>query len=129
MSQITSSKRPPPFSLWLSKDERSEIESRANNAGLSMGGYCKSVIFNTKPSRRSRRPSPDKAELAKLLGEIGRVGNNLNQVAYQLNAHGSVELEELKDALADLAEMRTAIMTALGYSENFSDNGLKRHDH
>lgn len=127
MTGTTSRKRPPPFSLWLTPDERREIENRAERAGLSMGGYCKSIIFDAPPPRRSRRPVIEKVELARLLGALGKVGGNLNQLAYTLNSEGNISVPELKEALLDLAEMRAAVMVALGYREGDHDKGATLH--
>ena len=60
MSKDVSNKRTPPFSIRLSVEERAELERRADSAGLTIGGYCKFVIFDVPPPRRSLagRPSP-----------------------------------------------------------------------
>ena len=133
MNEIVFNKRTPPFSIRLNNEERAELERRADNAGLSIGGYCKSVIFDTKPPRRSRRPPVDKVELARLLGEIGRLGNNLNQIAHRLNMESTVELPELKTALADLSILRESVLMALGYTdsedESHHTDGRFRRDH
>ena len=122
MKKTASNKRPPPFSLWLSPKERMEIEDRAERAGLSMGGYCKSVIFNTDPPRRSRRVVPEKAELSRLIGHVSRVGANINQIAKQLNMYSAIDVVEVSNAMADVAELRTSIMKALGYREEAEDD-------
>ena len=111
----------PRISIRLSEDERTDIENRADRAGLSMGGYCKSVIFNTPPPRRSRRAPLDKAELARLTGQVSKLGSNVNQIARHLNMTSAYDIVELKEALVDLAEIRAAIMKALGYGEKPSD--------
>ena len=134
MTEHSSSKRPAPFSVRLSVDERKELVRRAENAGLSIGGYWKSAVFNLPPPRKSRRPRSDTAELAKLLGQLGRVGNNINQLARTLNSEGSVEIPELEQALKDLADMRAAVMHVLGYQETTQDSkshdsGVLHHDH
>ncbi|WP_288356099.1 plasmid mobilization relaxosome protein MobC [uncultured Cycloclasticus sp.] len=130
----THKKRTAPFSLRLSFNEREELERRSDDAGLSLGGYCKFAIFEKPPPRRARRPVRDRAELAKLLGAVGKVGNNLNQIAQQLNTHGSIDVPELKQALDDLTQIRAQIMIALGYAEDnsastYPDNGIQRNDH
>ena len=127
MTDTISNKRTPPFSMRLSDDERTEIERRASIAGLSIAGYCKSVILNKPPPRKSRRASIDQIELSRLLGELGRVGSNLNQIARQLNMGASVEVPEVQEALNDLAETRAAIMTALGYTDNDPDSHKVLH--
>ncbi len=126
LNDKVSNKRPSPFSIRLSDDERSEIVRRADAAGLSIGGYWKSVVLNAPPPRRSRRAPADHAELAKLLAHLGKLSSNVNQLARQINTEGSVDLPELVDALADIAIMRNAIMSALGYRETDSD--LNNHD-
>lgn len=110
-------KRQPPFSLWLSPEEKNEIKSRANIAGLSMGGYCKSVLFNTPPPKRSRVPSLDKIELSRLIGQVGALGNNVNQIARELHRTSAINLDGLDGAIKDIVEVRAAIMKALGYHE------------
>ena len=129
MKEHSSNKRPAPFSVRLSDDERAELVRRAEAAGLSIGGYWKSAVFNIPPPRKSRRPRTDTAELAKLLGQLGRVGNNINQLARILNYEGSVEIPELVTALKDLAEMRAAVMHVLGYQETSSDTGQDDNQH
>ena len=122
MTEHSSNKhRPAPFSIRLSVDERAEIVRRADAAGLSIGGYWKSAVFNLPPPRKSHRPSVDRVELAKLLGNLGRVGNNINQLARILHAEGSVEIHELTQALNALTDMREAVMISLGYQETTPD--------
>ncbi len=126
MKEHSSNKRPAPFSVRLSDDERAELVRRAEAAELSLGAYWKSAVFNLPPPRKSRRPRSDTVELAKLLGQLGRVGNNINQLARILNTDGSVEIPELEKALKDLADMRAAVMHVLGYQETTQDND--KHD-
>jgi hypothetical protein len=52
--------------------------------------------------------------LRRILGELGRIGNNINQIARRLNASESVHLPELREALAAYLVLRDAIFGALG---------------
>ena len=115
-------KQYPRLSIRLSDDERLDIESRAERAGLSMGGYCKFVIFNTDPPRQSRRVVPEKAELSRLIGQVSRVGANINQIAKQLNMYSAIDVVEVSNAMADVAELRASIMKAVGYREEAEDD-------
>lgn len=115
-------KKYPRLSIRLSDTERLDIENRAERAGLSMGGYCKFVIFNTDPPRRSRRVVPEKAELSRLIGQVSRVGANINQIAKQLNMYSAIDVIEVSNAMADVAELRASIMKALGYREEAEDD-------
>ena len=62
----------------------------------------------------------DVAALTKVLFEIGKIGSNINQIAYHLNAGrpGDVMDGSIESALAELLEWRTALMQALGYERN-----------
>ncbi len=128
MGKQVSKKRTPPFSIRLSDDERAEIVRRSHAAGLSIAGYFKSVALNQRP-RKFRHPQVDRAELARLLGQLGRVGNNLNQLARTLNTEGSVEIPELTQALNDLSAMRAMVMSALGYRETTKETGNDKQGH
>jgi hypothetical protein len=106
--------RPSPFTVRLTDEERTELEHRAERAGLSLGGYFKSAAFNTPPPAQSRRPPVDRAELAKLLAAIGRIGNNVNQLARVANAGSWPEAKDLSQACSDIRWIRKALMKALG---------------
>ena len=114
MTDEKNNSRPSPFTVRLTGEERAELERRAERAGLSLGGYFKSAAFNTPPPPQSRRPPADRTELAKLLAAIGRIGNNINQLARVANAGSWPESKELGKACTDIKSIRTALMTALG---------------
>lgn len=108
-------KRPPSFPIRLSKDQRAELEKRADLAGgLSIAGYIKFAALD-QPPRKLRQPPIDRVALAQLLGQLGRVGSNINQIARIANAHNEINIPELAFALNELIDMREAIMKALGY--------------
>ena len=58
--------------------------------------------------------------LAKVLAELGKIGSNINQIAYHLNAGrpGDVTEGSIQAALTELLEWRTALMQSLGYERN-----------
>ena len=50
--------RPPPFTVRLSPERaRPNSTARADRAGLSIGGYFISAVFDLPPPRQSRRPT------------------------------------------------------------------------
>ncbi len=61
-----------------------------------------------------RRPSPDKHELARLLGELGKIGSNLNQLAKSSNQGLIVFHNEILMALGGLKVAREKLLEALG---------------
>ena len=57
--------------------------------------------------------------LAKVLAELGKIGSNINQIAYRYNVTegrpaGNIE-GALEAAINELLEWRTALMQSLGY--------------
>lgn len=114
-------KRQAPFSLRLTFEERAKLEEAAN--GVPLGAYIKAVLFSEdlkKVRQRGHKPVGDQEALGRVLAALGksRLSSNLNQLARAVNT-GSLpvhpEIEgELRDACADIAAMRKALLRALG---------------
>lgn len=60
------------------------------------------------------RPTINEVELGKLMGAIGKIGSNTNQLARQANAGSWPDSRLLHEACADVRWMRDAVMRALG---------------
>lgn len=113
MSKSTKRRRNVLLQSWLTQAEAVTVRRKATAAGVSVSEFMRSAVF------RYRLP-PTKANthaLAKLSAEIGKIGSNLNQIAYHLNAGRPGDRIEgaLDDALRELLEWRTAVMQALGH--------------
>ncbi len=102
------------ITIRLTPEERAAIDSAAERAGLTSGSYARQVMLGAPAPRQVRRPPVERRELAKLLGGLGRVGGNLNQLAHRANAGMPAERGALMSALDDLRAMRDAVLTALG---------------
>jgi len=100
--------------IRLSPEERAEIDAAAERAGLMTGSYARQALLGGPRPRQARRPPVERKELARLLGELGHIGANLNQLAKAANTGVVVYTGEIDAALAGLAEMRDAILKALG---------------
>ncbi len=61
-----------------------------------------------------RRPPVERRELVRLLGELGKIGGNLNQLAKSLHSGIVVYTGEIDTVIASLLEVRNAILAALG---------------
>ena len=113
-------KRPAPFSLRLSQDERTRLEREAS--GVPLGTYIKAKALGDKPvrMRRTGLPIEDKKAHAKALALLGRshLSSNLNQLAHAVNIGVlpvTPETEaELFAALQDIRELRLLLVRALG---------------
>lgn len=114
-------KRPAPFSLRLTKDERTRLERDAGP--LSLNAYIRERLFGdkTSPRRRMKKtPIQDHQELAKVLAALGRssLASNVNQLAKGLNTGTLPAMPETDEAIRkaayDIACMRMMLMKALG---------------
>lgn len=90
------------------------LAERADRAGMPHATYIRATVLGTPGPRAKRRAPADQAALRRLLGELGRIGNNLNQIARVLNAGEDHDPAGLQEALAAYLEMRDAVLAALG---------------
>lgn len=96
-------------------EERAAIKAAADKAGLSVGAFLRASALGDAGPRAVRRPPIERKELARLLGHLGKVGSNINQLAHAFNQRGRAPaLAELNGIRGDLKEMRDALITALG---------------
>jgi Mobilization protein NikA len=98
----------------LTKDERAALETLSSRSGMAAGAFMRAAAFGDAGPRARRRPTADHRTLRQLLGECGRIGNNINQIARRLNQGETVSLPEIREALAAYRLIRDAIFTALG---------------
>lgn len=114
-------KRPAPLSLRLSAAERLRLERLA--AGQSLGGYIRERIFLKSASdpMRGDHSIADKKLLAQVLRALGEA-DTLRTVGDLRTAFddGALSLSEdaewaLIQACVDIAEMRRALLGALGF--------------
>lgn len=95
-------------------EEFAFLAARADRAGLTHAAYIRATVLGTPGPRAQRRAPADQEALRAALGQLGRVGNNLNQIARVLNAGEDHDPAELREALAAYLEVRDAILAALG---------------
>lgn len=102
------------LTIRLTPEERASIEASAERAGLTAGSYARQTVLGAPPPRQVRRPTVEKLLLSKLLGQLGKIGGNLNQLAKATNQGMVVYQNEILVALGGLRVVRDAIMVALG---------------
>ena len=117
-------KRPPPYSIRFTFEERATLERDAGK--LSWSVYIRSKLFGEAASQRKastrkrRKPSVDEAILGKLLGYLGksRLASNMNQIAKAAHIGALPVSEELEEELfaacANIQAMRDDLIAALG---------------
>jgi hypothetical protein len=100
--------------LRLTDAEQAELSARAERAGLAVGAYLRQQALGGSGPRARRRLPADAAALLQLLGQVGRIGSNINQLAHAANAGGWPSALLIESAAQDVADMRAAIRQALG---------------
>lgn len=118
------SKRPPPFSLRLTPEDRARLEHDA--AGMSLGSYIRWRLFdpaNPPPRHRGKFPVKDHQALSRVLAALGqsRIANNLNQLAAAAHIGAlpvTPDIEsDLREAAEHVAQMRLMLLAALDLRE------------
>jgi hypothetical protein len=106
--------RTAPLGIRLTPAERAKIDADAERAGLTPASYARQVLLGAPAPRQVRRPPVERRELARLLGALGHVGGNLNQLAHRFNSGLPTDRQEVLDAIRGLAPVRDAVLKALG---------------
>ena len=101
------------LALRLTADERALIDRSAERAGLTTASYARRTLLGATTPRQVRRPPVERQELARLLGHMGQLGNNINQIARVLNGGSEFDEKGHRAALSALQEMRKAVLAAL----------------
>ena len=103
-------------------EELQELERRASDAGWTLPAYLRACALGDAGPRAARKPPIQRRELARLLGQIGKLGGNVNQIARALNVLIATDgdddpyglTDDIKASAVEIAEMRAAVMKALG---------------
>jgi hypothetical protein len=103
------------ISIRCTAKDHALITEKAAAAGLKNGSFLRSLALGTPGPRAARRPPVERQELARLLGHLGKVGSNLNQLAHAFNRDRRVPgADELNAIRQQVGELRDALMKALG---------------
>jgi len=103
------------FTVRLTGGQRAELIELAERAGVSRGAFARAVLLGSPPPRASRRKARDVQELARIFGEIGKIGSNVNQLAHHANITRALPaIDELQAMNFSLMQMHEALMKALG---------------
>ena len=97
-------------------EEFNAAAANAAQSGLSVSGYARTAMLGNAGARAKPRLPVDARLLRQVLAQHGRYGNNLNQIAYVLNAEGSHKVieAEFRLALKEWGEIRDLALEALG---------------
>ena len=89
---------------------------------MSPGALIRQTLLNVPPGPNVRRPSIDTKLLAKTLAELGKIGSNINQIAYRYNvSDGCPATTSRAPSMPPCANCWNgahALMQSLGYDRN-----------
>lgn len=98
----------------LTKDEFNRVAANAAAAGMSKAAYSRAAMLGDAGPRARRRLTVDDVKLRRVIALHNKYGNNMNQIAYQLNAHEMLPLEaDFRTALKEWEEIRDATLDLL----------------
>jgi Bacterial mobilisation protein (MobC) len=97
----------------LTSEELAKAQDAARRARLTLASYIRAQMLGASPPRSVRRPPVEKELLARILGQLGKAGSNLNQVARAANM-GRETMEDVRAALAEVRLAAFAVQQALG---------------
>ena len=99
-------KRIQEIKIRFSPDELASLNEQVKKAGISREQFCRNAIQGV-----AIRENPP-ADLHKLIWEIRRVGNNIDQILTIANARGLLDVPQLRKAMADLRDVEKLIADA-----------------
>jgi len=80
-------KRPRQFKVSLYEEELEVLERKAETASMTKTEYVRSVVLLGATRGRTNF---SKEDAGKIRYELNRIGNNINQIAYQANLNCGV---------------------------------------
>ena len=112
----TDMKREHRVTIRLTDTEFSIIENAATQAEMSISEYMRTQTMEGKVNARFEIVA-DVDQIKKLIGEFGKIGSNLNQIARYFNQGGVLSSEmrnEIRKSLRDIYEMKYKVMKMAG---------------
>ena len=91
------------------------VSAAADAAGLAIGPFLRTAALGDAGPRPVRRPAADQRQLARLLGLLGNLTGNVNQISRAFNRDQvQPDFDDIAAIRREVFEMRAALMTALG---------------
>lgn len=112
----TDMKREHRVTIRLTDTEFSIIENAATQAEMSISEYMRTQTMEGKVNARFEIVA-NVDQIKKLIGEFGKIGSNLNQIARYFNQGGVLSSEmrnEIRKSLWDIYEMKYEVMKMAG---------------
>ena len=105
------------ISFRVSAKEQALLKEITDRAGVTIAGYIKAATFGRPIPRASRRPDVDSVALRQVLGQMGKLGTNANQIARAINAGQFIDHRRAQASLDEIStqlkDMRARLLKAL----------------
>ena len=99
--------------VHLTEAENAALEARARECGLSVSSYLRAAALGDAGPRARRAPTIEAEVIARVMIDLNRVGNNVNQIARSVNSGQEIDpyfYEAIgKQLVALLRELHEAI--------------------
>jgi hypothetical protein len=99
--------------------ELAEIQAKAESAGLTVASFIRINTLENVITETRTAPSLDRILLSQLLGQLGKIGSNINQIARRMNEGGSVGADRVTAACDEFSVLRDELIKAIrGLDDN-----------
>jgi hypothetical protein len=102
-----------PVTTRYDAEEFAELDEAASQAGLTRASYQRVQSLSEPKTHSTHRAPIERELLARLLGQIGKIGSNLNQIARAANM-GLGLRADLAAILGELRGLIPIILRAMG---------------
>ena len=92
--------------FYLNDAEFETLESKVKQTSLSREGFIRNLIDDVPIQEKPP------ADIHKLIWEVRRVGNNIDQILMIANTKGLLDVPQLRKAMADLRDVEKLIADA-----------------
>lgn len=118
MSRSDSRKATEIIAFRMRPEEAEALRAAAKASGLGPTTFARRAAFDAAslpfPEYEAKSPDPRKIEAAKIIGEINRIGSNVNQLAKIANTTKQTPAaKEVKLLFAEVRALRQDVLRAL----------------
>ena len=102
--------------LRMNETEYEILLERATSTNMTVSDFIRNALNNQNIIIKYELTA-DVPEIKKLIGEFGKIGSNLNQIARYFNQGGIISTEmknEIRKSLRDIYEMKYEVMKMAG---------------
>lgn len=102
--------------LRMSETEYEILLERSTASNMTVSNFIRNALDRQNVIIKYEITA-DVPDIKKLIGELGKIGNNLNQIARYFNQGGIISSEmrkEIKKSLRDIYEMKYEVMRMAG---------------